>query len=265
MSGVSVPPLPVAIHSAWSIISLRPAGRHAHIRRAIAHYGGRCIAASPVRIVRRNDARARANLLCALHAHTVIFTSPEAVKAARACMPLLIHSQQQVLCMGPSTAEALVAAGVQHSLYPPSMNSEGLLNLPAFVHAQSIGLVTAPGGRECLLAKCVRDAKPVYRADVYERVPLRLPRRRCVFLAKKLATLRCGLLVSSLELLEIFIAHADGMLTERVYCCPVVVSSTRLASAAQKLGFSDVVLSQGPIPAQLAHAAALRFGYQMLR
>ena len=64
------------------VISLRPVGGHAALRRAAAAHGARVLALSPWRIETRDDTAARSALHAALRADAVVFTSPAAVRAA---------------------------------------------------------------------------------------------------------------------------------------------------------------------------------------
>ena len=90
------------------MISLRPRGEHAALRRAAAKRGGGLIALSPWRLHLREDAEARAALRAALAASHVVFTSPAAVRAARALQPLKQRRDQRVCAVGAGTAAALL-------------------------------------------------------------------------------------------------------------------------------------------------------------
>src|SRR5688500_2046757 len=66
----------------WYVISLRPLGQHAGLRRAAAVHGATALALSPLRIEAHADAATAAALRAALAAEAVVFTSPNAVRAA---------------------------------------------------------------------------------------------------------------------------------------------------------------------------------------
>jgi uroporphyrinogen-III synthase len=68
----------------WYVISLRPSGQHAGLRRAAAARGAKLLALSPLRIEARDDAAGIEALRAALAAEAVVFTSPNAVRAAQA-------------------------------------------------------------------------------------------------------------------------------------------------------------------------------------
>src|SRR5690606_25631923 len=129
------------------VISLRPVGGHAPMRRAAAARGARVLALSPWRIDVRDDAPTRAALTTALEADVVLFTSPAAVRAAAALQRLRAGTGQAWLAVGAGTAAALRRAGIDQVAAPARMDSEGLLSLPALaqVSGRSVGMVTAPG------------------------------------------------------------------------------------------------------------------------
>ena len=133
----------------WYVISLRPRGEHAALRREAAKHGGGLIALSPWRLQLRDDDVAYAALNEALAASRVVFTSPAAVRAAQALQPLQVQPTQIVCAVGAGTAAALRRAGIGDVQSPARMDSEGLLALPVLqeVHGRDVGLVTAPGGR----------------------------------------------------------------------------------------------------------------------
>ena len=156
------------------VVSLRPVGGHAGMRRAAATHGARVLALSPWKLVARSAARARPALEAALAAPVAIFTSPAAVRAAAAVMPLAGGAGQARLAVGATTAAALQRAGVAAPVHPGRMDSEGLLDLPQLqsVDGLDIGLVTAPEGRSFLTASLKQRGARVLRADVYDRVPV---------------------------------------------------------------------------------------------
>ncbi|MCD9032473.1 uroporphyrinogen-III synthase, partial [Luteimonas sp. Y-2-2-4F] len=90
------------------VISLRPAGDHAAMRRAAARRGLGTIALSPWRIAARDDDEARRALAAALDAPLAVFTSPPAVRAAAALMPAALAAPGRVrIAVGAGTRAAL--------------------------------------------------------------------------------------------------------------------------------------------------------------
>ena len=171
----------------WYVISLRPRGDHAALRRAAARHGGGVIALSPWRLQQCDDAATRSALRLALAAPRVVFTSPPAVRAARALQAFAPRREQAWCAVGAGTAAALRRAGVHEVQAPTRMDSEGLLALPALqdVAGRDVGLVTAPGGRgEITPALLARGAR-VLRADVYAREPVPLSAQRAATAARR--------------------------------------------------------------------------------
>ncbi|HVJ38659.1 MAG TPA: uroporphyrinogen-III synthase, partial [Stenotrophomonas sp.] len=163
-------------HVPHYLISLRPSGQHDTMRRAAARSGLRLLAVSPWRLQARDDPDTRRALAAALAAPVRVFTSPMAVRSAAALATLADGAQRRPwLAVGEGTAGALRRAGVRSVQTPSRMDSEGLLGLPVLAAAEHVGLVTAPGGRGLLAAALAERGVAVTRADVYQRVPQRLP------------------------------------------------------------------------------------------
>ena len=242
------------------VVSLRPANDHAAMRRAAAAHGWRVVALSPWKIVVQTGAATRASLRKALTADIVIATSPAAVRAARTLSELQTRRGQIFCAVGSATAAALRRAGVADVLAPERMDSDGLLALPALrvVHGRTIGLLTAPGGRD-LIAPTLRErGAKVQRADVYDR-------ERVVLSPASLARLRAFdgpllLPVSSGEALQRVFEAAPEDIALRLRGARVLAASERLAAVARTLGCDDVRIATGPRPAQLLAAAATRSG-----
>lgn len=238
------------------VISLRPRGQHAALRRAAAKRGARVLALSPLRIDFRDDASARAALRAALAAPVVLFTSPNAVAAARRLQALRPRRGQRWLAVGEGTARALRRAGVREVASPARMDSEGLLALPALhaVRGVDVGLVTAPGGRGRIAPALAARGARVLRADVYERVAI-APR------AAGLARLRAlrapaWLALSSGEALDLLLAAVPGDVVARLRGTTVLAAGERLAALARARGFARVAVARSARPADLLAAAA---------
>lgn len=118
--------------TSWTLLSLRPSGEHAPLRRAVARHGGQLLAVSPWRLQINDTPQARDALRQALGAPIVVFTSPAAVHAAHRLLPLQRPGPAQWASVGEGTARALQACGIDAVVRPARMDSEGLLALPAF-------------------------------------------------------------------------------------------------------------------------------------
>lgn len=240
----------------WTLVSLRPQGQHAALRDEFSGSRPFIIALSPWRLRRSDDTHARQQLQQALQASRVLFTSPAAVTAAVALDGLLQQAPVRPwLAVGAGTLRALHSAGFAHAVAPQRMDSEGLLALPALsdVQGQRVGLVTAPGGRGLIAAALQARGAQVLRADVYQRVPLRLNARTLSRLSHSPAPWL--LAVSSGEALARTWAQlSPAWRTRWLARMTVVVPSERLRAQALTLGFLQVVLADGPTAAQMAAA-----------
>ncbi len=243
----------------WYVISLRPQGGHASLRRAAAAHGARLIALSPWRVTLRSDDQARLALARALSAPRLLFTSPNAVRAAAALLPLARKPGQIWITVGGGTAAALQKSGIDGVDFPSRMDSEGLLALPVLKDLQGIriGLVTAPEGREILSSALRERGAEVLRADVYAREPVALSAQAL----RKLRTLDApaALALSSGGALKQLLDKAPADLLQQLRNQPVVAASARLQQLAHDAGFAEVKLAEGPLPRQLIAAMARCF------
>jgi len=245
----------------WTVISLRPRGQHAGLRAAAARNGARVMALSPLAIEPRTDAASLRALREALAAEVVLFTSPNAVRAAAALRRLRNVRGRTVLAVGDGTRRALQRLGVD-ALSPTRMDSEGLLAMPALreIAGRSIGLVTAPGGRNRLAPALQPRGADVRRADVYERVPVTIAASRWQALATLLVTpARVVLALSSAEALDAVLRQRPANLEKPLRRIAISAASERLAQAAHEAGFVHITIAADARPASLLRAAADAF------
>lgn len=239
----------------WTLLSLRPRGQHAALRRAAAPLGAQVLGLSPWALVAQRDDATRAALAQALGADRVVFSSPAAVHAAARLLPLNAPHPGSWLAVGEGTAAALRAQGATGVQAPRQMDSEGLLDLPPLAQLQGLraALVTAPGGRG-IIAQTLQDrGAELQRVDVYRRQPLRLPPRQVNRLRRQATP--WVLALSSAEALNLLLEQLPADLLPRLRSQHVVAASPRLVALAGQQGFSRVSLAEGPLPAQLAAAA----------
>lgn len=245
---------------AWYVISLRPQGEHGPLRSAVGRFGGRVVGVAPWRLEMLGGDGVRDVLRRALAAPRVLFTSPAAVRAAAALLPLRAAAGQHWLAVGSGTAAALRKAGVVDVASPRRMDSEGLLDLPALQQlvGLTVGLVTAPGGRGMLAPALGQRGATVIRADVYRREPVPVPARTLA----KLRTLDAPavLAVSSGEALQRLLAAVPADIAERLQRLHVVAASERLGELAHASGFPKATIAHSARPADLARAAARILG-----
>lgn len=238
-----------------TVLSLRPVGGHAALRRAAAAEGARVLALSPWRLVPRGDPGSRHSLAGALASPVVVFTSPAAARCAAQLLPLEVPPGAQWLAVGSGTQQALRRAGVA-AMAPGRMDTEGLLALPQLqrVDGREVGLVTAPGGRGELAPELVRRGARVLRADVYERMPVPVPARAVASLLR--VDGRAWLALSSGEALETILQALPAEARAALLRASVVAASDRLAAIARKHGFRQAVVAASARPRDLVAAAA---------
>lgn len=239
-------------------MSLRPRGQHAGLRAAAARFGARLLSVSPLAIAPLDDALARRDLDAALAGDAVVFTSPNAVRAAAALATLVPRRGQRWLAVGAGTRRALARAGIA-AVAPARMDSEGLLGLPALaeVRDQRIGLVTAPGGRGVIASTLQARGASLRRANVYARKPVALSMRQRDALDAALRTpARVLLALSSGEALQALLAQLPS---DDLRGIAVVAASERLAEAARGAGFTRIAIAADARPASLLRAAADAF------
>lgn len=240
------------------VISLRPVGAHAPMRRAAAAQGARLIALSGLRIVMRGDDPTCARLQASLGMPRVLVTSPNAVRAALALQPgLRRRPGQQWFAVGAGTAAALRRAGIDQIHAPQRMDSEGLLALPGLqgIAGTDLGMLTAPGGRGLLQPALEGRGARVLRVDLYRREPTRpSPRALQALCNSRPAPL--WLALSSGEALDAVLAALPAAATARVHEARVACASERLQDHARARGFAHSVLAAGPRPRQLLAAMA---------
>ncbi len=221
-------------------------------------FGARLLAVSPIAIKHTDDAQTRRDLGAALAAGIVVFTSPNAVRAASALAAFHARPAQCWLAVGEGTRRALQRAGVP-AASPQQMDSEGLLGMPqlAAVNGQRIGLVTAPGGRGKLQPALRARGADVLRADVYARATVALTAASRHALAAALHDPRHVLLaLSSGEALLALLAQVPQHSLREI---ALVAASDRLAQLARDAGFTRVASASAARPASLLRAAAAAF------
>lgn len=242
----------------WTVLSLRPRGQHAGLRAVASRYGARLLALSPFAIEPLVDPEHRKTLKQGLAADIVIWTSPNAVRAAAALQPLKARRGQAWLAVGSGTRRALLRAGID-ALAPSRMDSEGLLAMPELqgIRYRSVGLVTAPGGRGLLAPTLSKRGAQVVRADVYARQPIAFTPRATTALNAALGSPQRVLLVlSSQEALQRLLAARTASALAAI---AVVAASRRLADVARQSGFQRIAVASSASPAALMQAAASAF------
>jgi uroporphyrinogen-III synthase len=243
----------------WYVISLRPSDEHESLRCIAAQYGSALIELSPWSIRSDNRSVTRAALAEALRATRIVVTSPNAVRAlrdlcaadAREAVPALPQPLQRAgqvwYAVGAGSAQALADFGIADVRWPERMDSEGLLALPGlerFDAGESVGLLTAPGGRGVIAPTLTARGAQVRRADIYQREPAPLDR----FMIARLTAAQAPLLLalSSGEALQRVLEQLPAQAAARLRQARVSAASERLAQLAREAGFGEVEVAAGP-------------------
>ena len=219
----------------------RPAGTGAAWVRRIRKLGGTPLLLPGASLRPAHDAvAARQALRAALAGEVAIFTSPAAVRFARALG--LPRTRPHVLAPGAGTLHALQRAGFADAEAPAREDSEGILALRALqrIDGLRIGLVGAAGGRGLLERELAGRGATVVRANVYRRLPARLDRRHADAMQRDTRK-PLYVLLSSAEALANILAALPEDARHALYAGSAVVSSARLATAAREAGFARVL------------------------
>ena len=242
----------------WYVISLRPSGGHAPVRRAAAALGARVLPVSTLKLVPVDAGPA---LAAALSCPMVVFTSPASVQFAQGPQPLPARRGQRWLAVGSGTAAALRRAGIRDASVPAGRaDSEGLLALDDLqsLPGVDVGLVTAPGGRGLIGETLARRGARLHVAEVYRRVAIAPSPAR----VRRLESLpeASALLVSSAEAFQGLWSRLPTAARLRLAARPVVASSPRLAAMLASQGFAAILLADGATPSRLLAALAADVG-----
>lgn len=222
----------------------RPAGTGAPFVRRVRALGGIPILLPGLSLRPPAEApAARAALRDALAGDIVIFTSPAAVRFARRLLPL--RGAAQALAPGRGTRAELVRAGCAGAIAPSRQDSEGILALPALqaIRGLRVAIVGAAGGRGVLAPELSARGASVTPVHVYRRTPARLgPRHARALLEGAAAPLYA--LVSSGEALANILARLPADARRVLLAGTAVVSSARLAGAADAAGFARTLTAR---------------------
>lgn len=248
-----------AYTSAWYVISLRPLGQHAGVRRAAARQGARCFALSTLEL---RALPARDELKLALACPWVIVTSPAAARFAAARSALRRRRGQHWFALGRGTAAALQRAGVDTVTIPRAgSTSEALLaEFPIdAMRTGRVGLITAPGGRGEIAAALSRQRIELAIAEVYRRVvrPVHASRLAALF---ELPPRRSVLLISSAEAFEPLWQACTASQRERLRRFRCIASSERLRAFLASRGLQDCALADDASAGAMTAAAKAHLG-----
>ena len=184
---------------------------------------------------------ARDTLQAAGRADILIFVSANAVQYAFPLLPEQLPLDIGIAAVGGATARALSEYGLDPTMVPERMDSEGLLALPALqsVRGLQIFILRGNGGRE-LLSTTLRDrGAEVHQVEVYRRA---LPQRQAA---------AANLVRGWQQLAQVVIATSNAILdnlfmllgdegSALLQATPLVVVSRRMAEHAASRGCTRV-------------------------
>lgn len=184
-----------------------------------------------------------ANLHRYQHAIFISLNAAEQALSALRAAHLAWPAHTQAHGIGRSTAEWLSQQSIPAD-YPPSMNSEGMLAMPAFAHAagQSCLIFRGEGGRETLAEGLRTKGMTVAYCELYRRcLPADAKQRWHDWLQQHPPSTPAVVCVNSIETLDNLRA-VDEHCTQHpglVWLVP----GDRVATAAQQRGFHPLIVS----------------------
>ena len=185
----------------------------------------------------------------------LIFSSQQAVRSALDLLEARpLPDKTKLFAVGQTTGLLLRRAGYEAVWPEAGSGSEALLAMPEFDQVESlrIGIVCAPGGRQ-LLHETLRHAGAVVDVlETYHTVPGDVPAETVQQLETHLESL--FVTATSGHILTLLAHTLDTTLAGNLLARPVVVPAPRLAVKAQDLGFTSVILAEGPLPRDLVQA-----------
>ncbi len=229
-----------------SILVTRPAHQATDLCELIEAAHGRPVRFPALEILGPADKQAaRAALAGAQQADLLIFISANAVRYAFPLLPSQLPLDIDIAAVGSATARALGKVGLDPSLVPERMDSEGLLAQPGLqaVAGKTIYILRGDGGRELIRDTLLERGAQVRVIDVYRR---RIPRQ-----VKGLH----NLLTHWSELVQIAIASSNQILdnlfkllgeqgAQQLRTTPLLVVSQRMADHARAHGCQSVHIAK---------------------
>ncbi len=226
-----------------NVLVTRPAEQAAAFAEKVSEAHGRPVSFPTLEILGPEDKQAaRAQLAQLGRVDTLIFVSANAVRYAFPLMPDNIPLNLQIAAVGSATAHTLEEYGLDPTLVPEHMHSEGLLALPALqsVEDKRILIVRGNGGRETLRATLESRGARVDYVEVYRR---QLPRRNPGNLIRNWDQLVDVVTVTSVQILENLFALLGEQGQPLLQATPVLVGSERIAARAKASGCRKVFLA----------------------
>ena len=228
-----------------NIVVTRPREQSSELARNIEKLGGTCIIFPLLEISPLLDEQPLHDLIERLHEfHLAVFISPNAVRFGMAAIQKAggLPATLQVATVGAGSAKALFDYGVSGVITPRQrFDSESLLALDALqnVSGKRVAIFRGDSGRELLGDTLKQRGATVEYVTCYHRSK---PQHDMTTL---LAARPDVLSVSSSEALNNLWDMLSPPLRELVTNIPLFVSHERIAAAAQRLGWHNIVTAAG--------------------
>lgn len=228
-----------------NIVVTRPREQAAELAKNIEKLGGTCIQFPLLAIAPLADEQQLHALLARLHEFQLaIFISPNAVRFGMAAIQNAggVPATMQIATVGAGSAKALHDYGVSRVIVPQQrFDSEALLALDELqnVSGKRVAIFRGDGGRELLGDTLKQRGAMVEYVTCYHRSK---PQHDMTAL---LAARPDVLSVSSSEALGNLWEMLNPPLRELFTAMPLFVSHARIAAAAHKLGWRNIVIAAG--------------------
>ena len=185
------------------------------------------------------------DLLTALPADRVIFTSQEAVRQAVAMIGPEPLNRTLVIVPGQGTANLARDLGLDNVIFPERHGtSEAMLAMPELrdVEGLEVLILAAAGGRSLMGEVLERRGAVVERIHVYRRVATELPEDAAARIdaAAELITL-----AASLEAVVGLVERLPKAAQPGLFAGALVAPSRRVAEQAQRMGFRHCHIASG--------------------
>lgn len=241
---MSTPTLPCDL-SGLSVLITRPQHQSEELCSLIEAAHGRPVRFPTIEIHGPADKRAaRDTLAAARHADLLIFVSTNAVQYAFPLLPEQLPLDVQIAAIGKATADALSEQGLEPTLVPQRMDSEGLLDLPAMhtVSGKTVYILRGNEGRELLQETLSERGARVHQVEVYRRtLPLR--QAAATNLVRNWAQLVDVVTATSNTIIDNLFTMLGDEGAELLRTTPLVVISQRMAEHVIGLGCEQVHLA----------------------
>lgn len=237
-----------------NVLVTRPAEQAAEFAERISDVHGRPVSFPVLEILGPADKRAvRVALADLAPGDILVFVSANAVRYAFPQMPDNIPLDLQIAAVGSATARTLTEYGLEPTLVPERMDSEGLLELPALqtVMDHRVLIVRGNGGREVLRRELEARGARVDYVEVYRR---RIPQRNPANLIAGWDRLVDIVTITSVQILDNLFTLMGEQGEPLLRRTPLLAASERIATAAAERGCEQVLVATSALDADMLQA-----------